>query len=97
MQMYCGKKSEMGRVIARLRLKYQTARAEAVPQVEEVTGEGVTELACAAPSESDSTEAVETKGRCLDWLYSVVQLGVLLSFFYCPFCLSHHFIFFVYD
>ncbi|XP_070207967.1 histone-lysine N-methyltransferase ASH1L-like isoform X2 [Littorina saxatilis] len=60
-EMYCGKKSEMGRVIARLRLKYQTARAEAVPQVEEVTGEGVTELACAAPSESDSTEAVETK------------------------------------
>ena len=62
-QLYCGKKSDMGRVIGRLRRVYQTSRTEAVPQIEEVTGEAVTALSSAAPSEADSTEAMDTKGK----------------------------------
>ena len=65
MQTYCGKKSDMGRVIGRLRRAYQLACSEAVPQVEEVTGEGVTALSSASPSENDSTEDVDTKGMML--------------------------------
>ena len=53
----------MGRVIGRLRRVYQTSRTEAVPQIEEVTGEAVTALSSAAPSEADSTEAMDTKGK----------------------------------
>ena len=64
-QTYCGKKSEMGKVIGRLRRVYQTSRTVAVPQVEEVTGEVVAALSSAAPSEADSTEAPDTKGTSL--------------------------------
>lgn len=53
----------MGRVIGRLRRVYQTARSEAVPQIEEVTGETVATLSSAAPSETDNTKVVDTKGK----------------------------------
>lgn len=58
-ETYCGKKSEMGKLIARLRRVYQSARADAVPQLEELTGD--TMNMSASSSEVDSTEAMETK------------------------------------
>lgn len=50
----------MGKVIARLRRVYQTARAEATPQVEEVVGDST--AVSASSSEVDSMETLDTKG-----------------------------------
>nr|KAG5699573.1 hypothetical protein BaRGS_033769 [Batillaria attramentaria] len=58
-ETYCGKKSEMGKLIARLRRVYQSAKADVVPQLEEVIGDGV--ALSTTSSEVDSTEAMETK------------------------------------
>ncbi|KAL8615961.1 hypothetical protein ACOMHN_034637 [Nucella lapillus] len=62
-EIYCGRKSNMDRVINRLRGVYQTACSEAIPQVEEVTGEGVTALSSATPEEPAITEEIETKAQ----------------------------------
>lgn len=51
----------MGKVIARLRKVYQTARAEAVPKVEDLAGEGA--AVSSSCSEVDVIDMPETKGR----------------------------------
>ncbi|XP_076465119.1 uncharacterized protein LOC143296954 isoform X2 [Babylonia areolata] len=62
-ETYCGRKLNMDRVISRLRRVYQAACSEAIPQVEEVTGEGVTALSSATHTEPDTMEEVETKAQ----------------------------------
>ena len=57
-QNYCGKKTEMGKLIQQVRNTYLIAKGDALPLIEEIMGEGAL---ASTPSESDVSEAAESE------------------------------------
>ena len=70
LQKYCGRKSDMGKLVQRLRKVYQGSKSEGIQQIEEIMGE----------SSSNTSAAVS---ECGETAVEVPSTGMWFSIFTC--------------